>query len=62
MQPAGHEQAKSHDHTDARFAAESQSFLWACLFAEDEWQIEADYPGAELRHIKSFKSKPEIDE
>jgi hypothetical protein len=30
--------------------------------AEDEWQIEAHYPGAELRHIKGFKSKAEIDE
>jgi hypothetical protein len=30
--------------------------------AEDEWQIEAHYPGAELRHIKGFKSKDEIDE
>jgi hypothetical protein len=30
--------------------------------AENEWQIEAHYPGAELRHIKGFKSKAEIDE
>jgi hypothetical protein len=30
--------------------------------AEDEWQIEAHYPGAELRHIKGFTSKAEIDE
>jgi hypothetical protein len=30
--------------------------------AEDEWQIEAHYPGAELRHIKGFKSKAETDE
>jgi hypothetical protein len=30
--------------------------------AEDEWQIEAHYPGAELRHIKGFKSKAEADE
>jgi hypothetical protein len=30
--------------------------------AEDEWQIEAHYPGAELRHIKGFKSKAEVDE
>jgi hypothetical protein len=29
---------------------------------ECEWQIEAHYPGAELRHIKGFKSKAEIDE
>jgi hypothetical protein len=27
--------------------------------AEDEWQIEAHYPGAELRQIKGFKSKAE---
>jgi hypothetical protein len=30
--------------------------------AEGEWQIEAHYPGAELRHIKGFKSKAEVDE
>jgi hypothetical protein len=30
--------------------------------AEDEWQIEAHYPGAELRHIKGSKSKAEADE
>jgi hypothetical protein len=30
--------------------------------AEDDWQIEAHYPGAEIRHIKPFKSKAEIDE
>ena len=30
--------------------------------AEDDWQIEAHYPGAEIRYIKGFKSKIEIDE
>jgi hypothetical protein len=30
--------------------------------AEDEWQIEAHYPGAEIRYIRNFKSKAEIDE
>ena len=30
--------------------------------AEDEWQIEAHYPGADLRHIKGFKSKAEVDD
>ncbi len=30
--------------------------------AEGEWQIEAHYPGAEIRHIKGFTSKTEIDE
>jgi hypothetical protein len=30
--------------------------------AEDEWQIEAHYPGVEVRHISGFKSKTEIDE
>ena len=30
--------------------------------AEDAWQIEAHYPGADLRHIKSFKSKAEVDD
>jgi hypothetical protein len=30
--------------------------------AENEWHIEAHYPGAELRHIRGFKSKAEIDE
>ena len=29
---------------------------------EDEWQIEAHYPGAEIRYIKGFTSKAEIDE
>ena len=29
---------------------------------EDEWQIEAHYPGAEIRLIKGFTSKAEIDE
>jgi hypothetical protein len=30
--------------------------------AEDEWQIEAHYSGAEIRDIKGFKSKAEIDD
>ena len=30
--------------------------------AEGDWQIEAHYPGAEIRYIKGFKSKTEIDE
>jgi hypothetical protein len=30
--------------------------------AENEWQIEAHYPGAQLRHIKGFRSKAEVDE
>ena len=30
--------------------------------AEGEWEIEAHFPGAEVRHIKGFKSKAEIDE
>jgi hypothetical protein len=30
--------------------------------AKDDWQIEAHYPGAELRHIKRFKSKAKTDE
>jgi len=30
--------------------------------AEDDWQIEAHYAGAEIRYIKPFKSKAEIDE
>jgi hypothetical protein len=30
--------------------------------AEEEWQIEAHYPGAEIRDIKGFKSKAEVDE
>jgi hypothetical protein len=29
---------------------------------EGEWQIEAHYPGAEIRLIKGFASKAEIDE
>jgi hypothetical protein len=30
--------------------------------AEDDWQIEAHYPGAEIRYIKGLKSKAETDE
>jgi hypothetical protein len=29
---------------------------------EDDWQIQAHYPGAEVRHIKGFKSKAEVDD
>jgi hypothetical protein len=30
--------------------------------AEDDWKIEAHYPGAEIRYVSGFKSKAEIDE
>jgi hypothetical protein len=30
--------------------------------SESDWQIEAHYPGAEIRYIKDFKSKAEIDD
>jgi hypothetical protein len=30
--------------------------------AEDDWQIEAHYPAAEIRYIKGLKSKTEVDE
>ncbi len=30
--------------------------------AEGEWEIEAHYPEAEIRYIKGFKSKAEIDD
>ncbi|MGA8611463.1 MAG: hypothetical protein WB760_07050 [Xanthobacteraceae bacterium] len=30
--------------------------------AEDDWQIEAHYPGAEIRYIKGLKSKADVDE
>ena len=30
--------------------------------ADGDWQIEAHYPGAEIRTIDGFKSKAEIDE
>jgi hypothetical protein len=30
--------------------------------AEDDWQIEAHYPGVETRYIKGLKSKAEADE
>jgi hypothetical protein len=30
--------------------------------AEGDWQIEAHYPGAEIRYVKGFKSKAEVDE
>jgi hypothetical protein len=29
---------------------------------EDDWQVEAHYPGAEIRYISGFKSKVEVDE
>jgi hypothetical protein len=30
--------------------------------SEGEWQIEAHYPGAEIRRIKGFANKTDIDE
>jgi hypothetical protein len=30
--------------------------------AESDWQVEAHFPGAEIRYIKGFRSKSEIDE
>lgn len=30
--------------------------------AEDDWQIIAEFPGAEPRYIKGLKSKAEVDE
>lgn len=30
--------------------------------AEGDWQIQAHYPGAEVRIIKGFKTKAEVDE
>lgn len=30
--------------------------------AEGDWQIEAHYPGTEIRYITGFKSKIEVDE
>ncbi len=30
--------------------------------AEGDWQIEAHYPGAEIRHIRGLKTKAEVDE
>lgn len=30
--------------------------------AEDDWEIHAHYEGAEIRTIKGFKSKAEVDE
>jgi hypothetical protein len=30
--------------------------------ADGDWQIQAHYPGAEIRFIGGFKSKAEIDE
>ncbi len=32
------------------------------LVAKDDWQIEAHYPGAEIRHIKGLKSKADVDD
>jgi hypothetical protein len=29
---------------------------------EDDWQIQAHYPDVEIRYIKGFKSKAEIDD
>jgi len=28
----------------------------------DDWLIEAHYPGADVRHIKGFKNKGDVDE
>jgi hypothetical protein len=30
--------------------------------AEGDWQIEAHYPDAEIRYVKGFENKAEIDE
>jgi hypothetical protein len=30
--------------------------------ADDDWQIQAHCPGAEIQYIKGFKSKAEVDE
>ena len=30
--------------------------------AEGDWQIEAHYSGVEIRHIRGFKSKADVDE
>jgi hypothetical protein len=30
--------------------------------AENDWQIEAHYPGVEIRYINGLKSKAEVDE
>lgn len=30
--------------------------------AEDDWQILAEYPGHEDRHIKGLKSKADVDD
>jgi hypothetical protein len=30
--------------------------------AEGDWQIQAHYPGVDIRYIPGFKSKAEIDE
>jgi hypothetical protein len=30
--------------------------------SENDWQIEAHYPGAEIRYIRGLKSKADIDE
>ena len=32
------------------------------LTADSDWQIEAHYPGVEIRYIKGLKSKAEADE
>ena len=30
--------------------------------AADDWEIEAHYPGVEIRYIKGLKSKAEVNE
>ena len=30
--------------------------------AEDDWHIEAHYPGAEVRYVKGLKSKADADD
>jgi hypothetical protein len=29
---------------------------------EGEWEVDAHYPGVEVRHIRGFKCKAEVDE
>jgi hypothetical protein len=37
------------------------TFKFNCV-AEGDWQIEAHHPGAEIRYIRGFKTKAEVDE
>jgi hypothetical protein len=45
-----------------RLMAKARVIFKMKRITEDNWQIEAHYPGVEIRYIKGLKSKVEVDE